>query len=195
MLSAPGNPYLNRVSRIPLQPGTRAIALNGVHGRPLKVKAASSRCASAATTGALTLTINLPAPARRVYEIVSDPAALPRWAHPVKAVRTQDGFPVADYQLPERVVTCRYETRADPRRLRADWTLRLPEGPEVRVRSRVRAVGARGSRYEFTLEVPRGPRASLDALRRNIERDLRRLRALVLAGSRADSARARRPRP
>lgn len=133
----------------------------------------------------VTVSIEVEAPAEKVYAAASDHALLPRWTHPVKAVRMKDGKREVDYLLPDGVVTCPCEAALDRERGTVDWTVRVPGGEPVRVYSRVAPLDDGSAVYVFTLLSPPMPRRRLkDAygtVSKNLLRDLERFKALVLA--------------
>lgn len=138
---------------------------------------------SAPVLDTVTVAVEVAAPQRRLFQVVSNPALLPKWADPIKAIRDDNGRAVVDYQLPDRRVACPCETSLDEERCIADWTVHLPDGPALRVYSRAVAVSDSQSVFVLTLvSPPSGPARLKNAramMEKNLAKDLDRLKELL----------------
>ncbi|HVE12061.1 MAG TPA: hypothetical protein VNI01_01585 [Elusimicrobiota bacterium] len=131
----------------------------------------------------VTVSVEVQAPRDRVFAMASDQAMLPRWTHPVKAVRMKNGRREVDYLLPEGVVTCSCDAVIDAKKGIIDWTVHIPKGEPVKVFSRVVALDDDSAVYVFTLLSPPMPKHRLkDAygtVSKNLLKDLNRFKELV----------------
>lgn len=134
----------------------------------------------------VSVSMEMEAPASSAFAVASDHFQLPRWAHPVQAVRMKDGAQEVDYLLPDGVVSCPSEGTLDAALGVADWTIHLPKGGDLRVYSRVLPLGKARSVVLLTLLSPPMPARRLkDAygtVQRNLLRDLEKFKAIVEKG-------------
>ena len=142
-----------------------------------------------------TVSVDIPAPADKVYEALLDISVLPQWAQPVKSIRRDgEGFAM-EYMLPDGPVPCRCDEDADPARKTVDWTVRFKGGEPIRIYSRVLPVGPADSTYVFTFTSPplpaRMPKDPLGAIRKNLSKDLEKLRDIVVRRAKSAGGPAR----
>lgn len=141
----------------------------------------------------VTVSVEVPAPRAKVFAAAADETLLPRWTHPVKAVRMKDGRRQVDYMLPDGTVAAFCDAHKDPERGIVDWTVHLPGADPVQVYSRVIGLGERSSVYVFTLLSPPMPRRRLkDAygtVEKNLQKDLEKFRDLAVSERREPAGR------
>ncbi|MFH1723463.1 MAG: SRPBCC family protein [Elusimicrobiota bacterium] len=131
----------------------------------------------------VTVAVEVSAPAKSCFAVAANHFNLPKWAHPIKEVRLDEGRREVDYLLPDGIVTCQTQSRTDMKRGVVDWTVRLPKGEPIQVFSRVVPLDPSRSVYIFTLLSPPMPRRRLkDAygvVEKNLVKDLEKFRELV----------------
>ncbi len=97
--------------------------------------------------------VEIGAPASSVFEFVSDPGNLPRWAH---AFRTADGER-ARLETPAGAVEIGLRTEASEAAGTVDWQLAFPDGSIGLAHSRVTRTARGTSIYSFVLHAPPVP--------------------------------------
>jgi len=138
---------------------------------------------AAPVVDSVTVSLELPVPQRRVFEVVSDANQLPGWAGPIKSVRADGPKPTVDYELPGGRVSCVYGADLDAARGTADWTVHFPDAPPLRVYTRAMPIDDRRSIFTLTLvSPPLGPARAKNAkalMEKNLAQDLERLKTLI----------------
>ena len=123
--------------------------------------------------------IEIEAKAAKVFEFVSEPRNLPRWAHAFKAA---DGER-ARLQTPGGAVDVHLETRAHAPAGTVDWLLKFADGTVGAAQSRVTETARGTSIYSFVLHAPPVPleqlEGALDVQRAMLAKELVQLKAIL----------------
>jgi hypothetical protein len=123
--------------------------------------------------------IEIDAPRARVFDFVSDPGNLARWAH---AFRSADARR-ARLETPAGAVDVGLRTMANPETGTVDWRLEFPDGSIGFAHSRVIETTRGTSIYSFVLHAPPLPleqlEGALDAQRRTLTAELAALKSIV----------------
>lgn len=123
--------------------------------------------------------IGIEAPASRVFEFVSQPSNLPRWA---SAFRKADGRS-ALLATPQGEAEIELASNARQEVGTIDWTMRFHDGAVGHAFSRVTPDGETRSVYSFVLMAPPVPlealEGALDAQRKTLTEELLRLKVVV----------------
>jgi hypothetical protein len=121
------------------------------------------------------------APARRVFDFISDPANLPKWTSAFKKVKGADAL----LETPQGAVSITLETSARKEAGTIDWTMTFSDGAVGVAYSRVTPGGENASIYSFVLMAPPVPlealEGALDAQRVTLAAELKRLKAILEA--------------
>jgi len=123
--------------------------------------------------------IEIAAPRRRVFEFLSEPANLPRWAHAFESA--EHGR--AHLQTPSGAVDVALEVTADADTGVIDWRLTFPDGGGGIAQSRVTETSRGTCVYSFVLHAPpvalEHVEGALDAQRALLQSELATLKCLM----------------
>ena len=123
--------------------------------------------------------IELTAPSSSAYEVIADPAQLPRWTRAF--ARADDRSAVMT--TPGGEVNIGLEVAAHPDAGTVDWRMSFPDGSVGWAHSRVVSLSDDRCVYTFVLHAPPVPleavEGALDAQRVTLAEELKRLKALV----------------
>src|SRR5262245_8636761 len=94
--------------------------------------------------------IELTVPANRAFELIADPANLPRWTEAF----TSAGRRSATMRTPDGEVEVGLEVDAQPAAGTVDWSMTFPDGSVARAHSRVVELAKDRCVYTFVLHAP-----------------------------------------
>jgi len=123
--------------------------------------------------------IEIRAPRAKVFEFLSHPSNLPRWAHAFKSADDKN----ARLETPAGGVDVQLDTLADAGAGTVDWRLEFPDGSVGLAQSRVTETTRGTCIYSFVLHVPPAPlervEGALEAQRATLQSELATLKSLM----------------
>ena len=123
--------------------------------------------------------IELGVPAARAFDVLADPAQLPRWTD---AFASADGES-ATLRTPNGTVGIGLRVQAEPASGTVDWRMVFPDGSTGWAHSRVVPLSEERCVFTFVLHAPPVPleavEGALEAQRVTLARELRRLKDLL----------------
>ena len=123
--------------------------------------------------------VEIRAPRAEVFEFLSHPGNLPRWAHAFKAADDRN----ARLETPAGAVDVRLDTMADAGAGTVDWRLEFPDGSVSLAQSRVTETTRGTCIYCFVLHAPpvalEQVEGALEAQRATLQSELETLKSLV----------------
>ena len=123
--------------------------------------------------------IEIRAPRAKVFEFLSHPSNLPRWAHAFKSADDKN----ARLETPAGGVDVQMDTLADAGAGTVDWRLEFPDGSVGLAQSRVTETTRRTCIYSFVLHAPpvalEQVEGALDAQRATLQTELATLKPLM----------------
>jgi hypothetical protein len=123
--------------------------------------------------------IEIRAPRAKVFEFLSHPSHLPRWAHAFKSADDKN----ARLETPAGGVDVQMDTLADAGAGTVDWRLEFPNGSVGLAQSRVTETTRGTCIYSFVLHAPpvalEQVEGALDAQRATLQTELATLKSLM----------------
>lgn len=123
--------------------------------------------------------IEIRAPRAKVFEFLSHPGNLPRWAHAFKSADDKN----ARLETPAGAVDVQMDTLADAGAGTVDWRLEFPDGSVGLAQSRVTETTRGTCIYSFVLHAPpvalEQVEGALDAQRATLQTELATLKSLM----------------
>ena len=123
--------------------------------------------------------VEIAVPAARAFELLADPAGLPRWTDAFASA----GHGSAVLRTPAGSVAIGFEVVARPETGTVDWNMTFPDGAVARAHSRVVPLAADRCVYTFVLHAPpvalEAVEGALEAQRVTLARELLRLKSLL----------------